>query len=178
MRNTTLRHTAAVLAIALIGANVGAEVSDSGANGFTIKRSVTVAADPAKAYTSLVAVASWWESAHTFSGDAKNLSIDARPGGCFCERLPEGGVQHLVVVYAAPGKTLRLAGGLGPLQSLAAAGSMTFALSPADSGTRVDFTYAVGGYKSGGFADLAPIVDSVLGTQLERYKRFVDTGKP
>ena len=51
--------------------------------------------------------------------DAKNLSIDARPGGCFCEKLPNGGgVEHARVVYVAPREVLRLSGALGPLQGV------------------------------------------------------------
>jgi hypothetical protein len=37
----------------------------------------------------------------------------------------QGGVRHMQVVYVDPGKTLRMIGGLGPLQSMAATGSMT-----------------------------------------------------
>ena len=178
MRATKTRRIGAVLGAAVLCGTAAAEVADSSPNGFTLKRTITVSVEPAKAYGSLVDVASWWDPAHTYSGDAKNLSIDARPGGCFCERLPGGGVQHMTVVFASPGKTLRLRGGLGPLQSLGVSGSMTFELHAAEKGTKVDFTYAVGGHKPDGFADLAPIVDSVLGGQLDRFKKVADGGKP
>jgi hypothetical protein len=58
---------------------------------------------------------------HTFSGNAHNLSIEEKAMGCFCEKLPDGGgVSHMEVVYFAPGKTLRLSGALGPLNTWAA----------------------------------------------------------
>ena len=47
---------------------------------------------------------------------AANLSLDAAPGGCFCERLPNGGgVEHMRVTYVEPGKRIVLTGSLGPL---------------------------------------------------------------
>jgi hypothetical protein len=86
-------------------------------------------------------------------------------------------VRHMTIVYASPGKLLRLSGGLGPLQEIAVAGSMTWTLSAEGSSTKVDLTYRVGGYYEGGLATLAPIVDGVLREQLERMKRFVETGR-
>ncbi len=48
------------------------------------------------------------------------------------------------VVYAAPGKTLRLSGGLGPLQGMGVTGAMTFTLEPAADGrTLLRYQYVV-----------------------------------
>src|SRR6185369_9544199 len=113
-----------VLILAPLCAN--GEVADSAANGFTIKVAMNIKAAPADVYKKLVHdVGEWWNPAHTFSGSAKNLSIEDKPMGCFCEKFPNGGgVRHLEVVYAAPGKGLVMTGGLGPMQSIAASGSM------------------------------------------------------
>ena len=111
-------------------------------------------------------------------GDSKNLSLDATAGGCFCETLPDGGsVEHLRVVYVEPGKTLRLRGALGPLQSMAVAGAMTFsfeASGPSDDVTQITLTYTVGGYYPGGLDILAEAVDGVLRGQLERLAAYVE----
>jgi uncharacterized protein YndB with AHSA1/START domain len=156
-----------------------AEVANLADNGFTVKYTITVESDPAKAFQALVDVGKWWDPAHTYSQDAANLSLDPKPQGCFCERLPgKGAVVHMTVVNSVTGRMLRLQGGLGPLQALAVAGSMTWTFQPADKGATVAVTYAVGGYTPGGFNALAPAVDSVLTSQLGRYKRYVDTGKP
>jgi len=172
-----LRIVAAALAAG--AGSLPAEVVDVADNGFTVKLTVTVAAEPAKAFRALVDVGKWWDPAHTYSQDAANLSIDAKPQGCFCERLPgKGAVVHMTVVNVVTGKLLRFEGGLGPLQSLGAAGSMTWSFQPADKSTAVELRYAVGGYNPAGFKGLAPVVDTVLRSQLDRYKRYVDTGKP
>lgn len=155
-----------------------AEVIDSSENGFTVKNEAVIAASPGKVYEALLHVGSWWDSEHTYSGDAHNMSIDARPGGCFCERLPHGGgIQHMTVLYVAPGKTVRMAGGLGPLQPLGVAGSLEWKLSAADGGTRLELGYVVGGYSGGGLRVLAAPVDGVLRAQLLRLKSFVETGR-
>src|SRR5262249_46755348 len=103
-----------------------AEVADSAAGGFTVKTSVEVRASAQDVYKSFIRVGDWWDASHTYSGDAHNLRIEEKAEGCFCETLPnQGVVRHMEVVYLDPGKMVRLTGGLGPLQAMAATGSMT-----------------------------------------------------
>ena len=66
-------------------------------NGFLVKLEANINASSAKVYDAMVGqVGSWWNPEHTYSHDAKNLSIDPRPEGCFCEKLPNGGgIEHL-----------------------------------------------------------------------------------
>jgi len=165
----------AILAVPLRG-----EVIESTAAGFLVRNTAAINAPPAKVYAALTdGIGGWWDPAHTFSHNARNLSVDAKPGGCFCERLPDGGgVQHMSVVYASPGKLLRLTGAIGPLQEAALAGTMTWNLSEAGGGTAVELTYTVGGFRAGGFRDLPTVVDGVLRGQLARLKALVETGRP
>jgi uncharacterized protein YndB with AHSA1/START domain len=177
-----MRSTVATLAIlfAFLAAPLPGEVIESTAAGFLVRNTAVINAPPATVYGTLTdGVGRWWDPAHTFSHDARNLSIDAKPGGCFCERLPDGGgVQHMHVVYASPGKLLRLTGAIGPLQEAALAGTMTWALSQAGGGTTVELHYTVGGFRAGGFRDIATVVDGVLRGQLARLKALVETGRP
>lgn len=168
-----------MLGLLLSSETTRAEVADSAAGGFTVKHTVTVAAPVAKAWAALIEVRSWWSKEHTWSGDAANLSIEAKPGGCFCEKLAGGGgVRHMTVVYAAPGQVLRMTGGLGPLQEMAVSGVLTAKLSEAQGKTTLELAYAVGGYAPSGLAALAKPVDAVIGEQVARWKRRVETGKP
>jgi hypothetical protein len=159
---------------------VRAEVVDASPGGFTVRSTATVGASPSEAYRHLVSSLSrWWNPAHTFSKSSRNLTLDARADGCLCERLVDGGsVRHLEVVFAEPGKWLRLTGGLGPLQSFAVNGVLTWGLSAAGDSTTIEATYVVGGYRSGGLEKLAAPVDGVIGDQLARLARFIDTGQP
>jgi hypothetical protein len=99
--------------------------------------------------------------------------------GCWCEKLPNGGgVRHMEVVMVMPGKTLVMNGGLGPLQSVAATGSMSFNLSPDQGGTRLEITYAAVGYMSAGMNTWAAPVNDVLTLQFARFKNYVEKGDP
>jgi uncharacterized protein YndB with AHSA1/START domain len=165
--------------VCLLAQMAAAEVADSAANGFTVKITTQIHASPTDVYSRLVHnVGDWWNSAHSFSKDAHNLSIEDRPLGCFCEKLAGGGVRHMEVVFAAPGKMLRMSGGLGPLQGLATAGTMTFTFTPAEGGTKLELTYTVVGYTPQGMNTWAAPVDAVLTEQMTRLKNYIETGDP
>jgi uncharacterized protein YndB with AHSA1/START domain len=117
------RFTAVSLALVLAIASLSplrADVIDASATGFTVKTTADIAAPPAKVYDAVVTrVGSWWAASHTWSGTPQNISIEGRAAGCFCEKLDSGGsVQHMAVLLAEPGETLRMSGGLGPLQEI------------------------------------------------------------
>lgn len=97
-----------------------ADVRDTRENGFAIESTVMADASPARTYRALVNAAMWWDPKHTWSGSSRNLTLDPRAGGCFCEKLADGGsIQHGRVIFAQPGKLLRLDAPLGPLQDMA-----------------------------------------------------------
>jgi hypothetical protein len=174
-KNKWLRRLGASAAL-LFGASASAEVQSVGANGFEVRESVHSAASPDKAFSALLQPATWWSSDHTFSGNSANLSLDARVGGCWCERLPDGGsVEHAHVIYFSPGKVLRLRGALGPFQQLAVDGVLTWTIKAATTGTDVTVTYVIGGYSKDGFESLSKAADHVLGDQLERLRKLIDS---
>jgi uncharacterized protein YndB with AHSA1/START domain len=162
----------------LAGAAAGraaADVVNVAANGFEVRETVHVAASTDKVYAALLMPAHWWNSEHTFSGNAANLSLEARAGGCWCESLPGGGsVEHLRVEYVAPGKVLRLRGALGPFQALAVEGVMTWSVKSAADGSDVSVTYSIGGYIKDGVDDLSKAADRVLGEQIDRLKKSLE----
>jgi hypothetical protein len=154
-----------------------AEVTDRSAAGFEVVEKATVQASANKVFDTVMHPARWWDSKHTFSGNAKNLSFDA--SGCFCEVLPRGAVRHMMIVYSDGKTTLRMFGGIGPLQFTGASGHMGITLKEVGGATQVVMTYDVGGYAKGGLAEeFAAPVDHVLGEQLARLKKAVETGKP
>lgn len=156
--------------LAAVAAPAVAEVVDSAEDGFTIENRQTVPVGSAVAWHALVAdVDRWWPKDHSWWGEAARLSIDPRAGGCFCEIADDGRqALHMTVSFADPGKTLRLLGGLGPLQRMGLHGSMEFQLTPApeDAGTVIVLHYRVGGYGPEDLRTLAPVVDRVQNAQL------------
>ncbi len=165
-----------LLLCALVSVQSGAEVTAASENGFVSSHRLVLKGTVADAYRALTdEIASWWDGSHSFSGDAANFSLDARAGGCFCEELPGGGeVEHMRVVYADPAGTLRLNGGLGPLQEMAVTGSMLFNLSAqGDDETVLSYTYSVSGFVPGGLAVFAEPVDQVQLGQLQRLQAYL-----
>lgn len=168
----------AALAAICIGC-AHAEIVAEADSGLSLRETVHVAATPDKAYAALIRPSQWWSSEHSFSGDAANMTLDAKAGGCWCETLADGGsVLHMTVVNADPGKVLRMRGALGPLQGEGVDGAMTFKLKAAGGGTDITLTYNMAGWMKDGFKSVAQAGDSVLGEQVARLKRFVETGSP
>jgi hypothetical protein len=157
-----------------------AEVVNAGPNGFNIQHVVEAPnVAPPVVWAALADIAKWWDPEHTYSGDARNLSLEPIVRGCFCEKLSlYAGIEHGTVVYAQPAKTLRLLGALGPLQDFGVTGSLTWQIDAAAGGSRITMTYNVGGYADRPLSDWAPIVDEVLVEQTNRLGRFVTTGTP
>jgi uncharacterized protein YndB with AHSA1/START domain len=156
-----------------------ADVVDRSASGFTVRTTVVVAASPQRLYQDLLTVGAWWDQQHTYSGDAKNMTIVAQPGGCFCEKYGGGAVEHGRVVNISPNKMIRIASALGPLQELAVSGTMTWMIEPATqgSGSTLTMTYAAGGYAAGGLDKLADIVDTVLAQQVKLLKAYAEKSR-
>jgi uncharacterized protein YndB with AHSA1/START domain len=174
-----MKHLLITAALTMLTATTGrGEVVDAQPNGFEIKRTAVLNAPADKVYAALSQPSQWWNKDHTWSGASANLSLAAMAGGCFCEKLPNGGsVMHMTVVYAQPGQGLRMFGGLGPLQMSGATGHLGWTLAEAGGKTTLTQTYDVGGYAKGGLDKLAPAVDRVLGEQFDRLTAYVETGK-
>jgi len=143
--------------------------------GFQLRITASVRGTPATVFDALTnRVGQWWDPAHTYGGDSSQLSIEPRAGGCFCEKLPDGEVEHLTVSYVDKDRELRLLGGLGPLQGLGAHGAMSFSLTSSDGVTHLVVIYHVSGYFPDGTNDWAPVVDRVLSEQVQRLKSHVE----
>lgn len=142
-----------------------AEVKSVSENGFVVSQTYSLKAVPEAVFAALLQPKDWWASDHTWSGDANNLSLEGRLGGCFCERLKSGAVRHMEIIYFDRNAKLVLQGGLGPLQSMPVQAVMTITLKPVEGGTELTVTYAVGGYNPDGFEALSKGVDWVLGQQ-------------
>lgn len=151
-------------------------VLDASARGFTLENTVTVPVAPGAAWAAMVDdVDRWWPKDHTWWAAESRLTIEPRAGGCFCERAAEGGreARHLQVVHAEPGRTLRMVGGLGPLQGMGMHGVFEASFAPVDGGTRVTWRYRAGGYTPDDLSKLAPVVDRVQAQQLAGLARHL-----
>src|SRR5471030_118173 len=136
----------AVTSLAFAGA-ARADVVDANPGGFQVKETVEIAAPPAKVWAALGRFGQWWDSKHSWSGDAKNFNLELKAGGCLCEALPDGGgAHHMTVIFAALGKTAILDGALGPLMYSGTSGHLVWNLAEKDGRTTLTQTYYAGGY--------------------------------
>jgi hypothetical protein len=177
MNPRIITATIAFFALALTS---HAKVTSQSATGFNVSHEADVTVAPQAAYDAFVQVGSWWHAAsHSYSGDGKNITVEVKPGGCWCEALPNGGfVRHMTVEQAAPGARLVFSGGLGPLAFMGATGHMVVSIQPKGAGSHVKLTYAVGGHDAKDFRDIAKAVDGVLDEAFKRYTNYASTGKP
>lgn len=174
MRNRIILAAALALAIPISPAT--AEVVSTTDDGFVTRATAEVAAEPLAVWLALIKPGEWWNSEHTWSGDAANMMLTPQAGGCLCEKLPgddgeegfamDGSAHHATVVQAFPLRVLRLRGGLGPLQGEPATGILTITLKEVDGGTRVLWEYNVGGPMRYEVEQISGAVDGVMTQQL------------
>jgi len=163
----------------LLATPAAAEVVSAGPNGFEVRHSVNLVIPQQKAFEAFSRIQDWWSKDHTYSGDASHLSLQLRPGGCFCEQLDNGGgIEHMRVTYVQPGERAVLTGALGPLLYEAAAGVMDIKVERIAGGSRITMDYRAAGFAKGGAAEMAPIVDKVLGDQMKRLRVYAAGGAP
>jgi uncharacterized protein YndB with AHSA1/START domain len=168
-----------IAVLSILATPAAAAVLHASPGGFELKQVVHIAAPAARVFGALIQPAKWWNSQHTYSGSAANLSLDARIGGCFCEALAGGGaVEHLRVVNLQPNTALELRGALGPFHARGVDGVLAFSLAPTGDGVDLTMTNDLGGYMSEGMDSWAPKADAMLAEQLARLKRYIETGAP
>ncbi len=166
-----------VLAFAALCDPAAAEVKSVAENGFSVVHIADVDASPMVIWSRLISPKDYWNKTHSWSGSVDGFYLDPKAGGCFCENMMSkdakgkskvaGTVEHMRVIFADPGKVLRMQGALGPLQSEAVLGTLTVAIVPAKSGggSTVSFSYVVGGYMRYKTAEISAAVDKVIGEQ-------------
>lgn len=173
---------AAILAVGLMScaSTARAEVIETTTDRFVTRATASVKTAPLATWLALTKPGEWWSSQHSWSGDAKNMTLTPQGGGCFCERIPvgdsghasamEGSARHAEVLQAFPMKVLRMRGGFGPLQGEPATGVLTITLKEVPGGTRIMWEYNVGGPMRYKIAEIAPAVDAVMTEQLKRLQ--------
>ncbi len=123
MRARIPAFTAMAVAFVPAGEYASAEVLGAAANGFEVRESVACRRGTRQGVRGAASARALVGFRSHIFGSAANLSLEARAGGCWCERLADGGsVEHLRVLLVSPGRMLRMRGALGPFQGLAVDG--------------------------------------------------------
>lgn len=164
---------AAAAALAFAGP-ASAEVVERSADHFVVRYVTALETTPDDLAVSLEHIGEWWNSAHTYSGDARNLNLALDPGTCFCEALPDGSTfAHGAVYEYESGTGVLIHAALGPLRDKAEVYEWSIGWTGADRATEVVMTYVIRGPGLGAWADG---VDAVMQDQFSRFVRYVEYG--
>jgi uncharacterized protein YndB with AHSA1/START domain len=165
-----------LIVFSLSASPAAGEVVSATSNGFHVRETVQMVVPTDRAYAAFSRLPGWWNKEHTYSGDSANLALALTAGGCFCEKLKNGGgVEHMRISFVDPGKRIVMTGSLGPLLYEATSGVMDIQFERVAGGSKVTMDYRAAGFAEGGAEKLAPIVDSVLSDQMVRYRKFAVT---
>ena len=170
-----MNHLLLAAVVAALAGPAAAEVRTRTADGFTLTFEAPVTA-PAEAVLEAVSrPAAWWSDAHTYSGSASNISVDLRPGGCWCEALPGGGVKHAETVLVWPEQRMVMFDApFGPLRGIGADAVLTMSWPEAEGGSRtLKWTFVVNGPDGGA---MAGAIDAVMAEQFGRLADHLSTG--
>ena len=174
-----MQHRIAALAGAalagVLAAPANATVDIAPANSVTITLIRDDDAAPDALFALLARPADWWDSDHTWSGDAANMALEARAGGCWCEQTSDGAVsvEHGRVLNHDPRRRmLVMNAALGPLQTAAMAGRLIWQVDEREGGgSRVSWTYRLVLPAQGNAAadaQLPGLVERVLAQAIDR----------
>lgn len=161
--------------IAMLAAPALASVTQTANGGYIVMQKGEVKATLEAVWEELIHPERWWNKAHSWSHDAANFSMSLGPGGCFCEKLPNGGfAEHARLIFVDPPRLLRLSGAFGPLQGESLVGTLTVRIVAGEKGgSAVSFEYAVGGNSRLAAGDIAPLVDQVIADQHGRLLKRI-----
>ncbi|WP_420477833.1 hypothetical protein [Brevundimonas sp. FT23028] len=162
-------------ALALLASPAAAEVVERSADSFTLRYARSMETSAGDIVMALESIGDWWDSAHTYSGDASNLSIRLEPGACLCERLADGSFFEHGRVILLDDDHLSLNAPLGPLKGRTSKAELTFSWPDAGAtDVTVVMTFRVEGTGVGAWADG---VDAVMQGQYARLIHHVEYGE-
>ncbi|GAA4356338.1 SRPBCC domain-containing protein [Kangiella marina] len=157
--------------ILLTSLSADAIVSAQSKQHFMVKIETTIKAPAEEVYQQFINIGDWWESSHTWFGDASKMYIEPKANGCFCEVNGEQEALHMTVSMIMPNKNVQMVGGLGPLQSMAVYGHMSWSFKEPTKGlTTLTMTYLVKGFVGEESEMMAKAVDGVLAIQINNLK--------
>ena len=163
-------------ALSLAAGAASAEVTNRSDAGFSLSYERAVAASDEGILAAIASPAAWWSDSHTYSGSASNISVDLRPGGCWCEALPGGGVKHAEAVLVWPEQRMvRFDAPFGPLQSIGADAVLTMTWAEAADGPArtLKWSFVVTGPGAGAMAEA---IDGVMSEQFGRLAAHLSAG--
>ena len=170
-----IRAALIAMAFVAVAAPASAEVISRSADGFVLRFAVGVEAVPADVVAAVSELPQWWDPAHTYTGDAANLSLAFEEGGCWCERLADGTIFEHAVVTGIMADGVTMTAPLGPLHGKATKAELTFGSEAGNRGRLVTVDFVIEGPGLGAFADP---VNGVMDGAFDRFVHQIEYGEP
>lgn len=156
-----IRVTLSAAALLSLAVSAQAEIVESSDSHYVLRQEATDSRSAEELWERLLDPATWWHPDHTYSGNAGNLSLDARAGGLWLERWDGGSIAHGEVLLVQDGAVLRMNAPFGPLQEAGAYTIWTITISAEGDGSRVVFDEVATARPGAGMDELAKAVDYV-----------------
>lgn len=169
-----LRPLIAVVVLVSSAAPAAAEVVSRTADSFTLRYAAGAEIAPEDIPGALEDLPKWWDSAHTYSGSAANLSLDLTPGGCWCEKLADGTDFDHGRTVSAEADRFVFSAPFGPLRGKTTKAELTVAWPRDSMGLAATWTMVVEGPGIGAMADG---VDAVMGAGYQRWMAYLERGE-
>lgn len=169
------RPIIALIAALLAATPAAAEVVSKSDNAFTLRFALGLETTPEDIVAAVGDLPKWWDPAHTYTGDAANLSLTLEEGGCWCERLADGSVFRHAVVVAVEPRRVAMNAALGPLHDRATRSDLTWTIGSENRGWLVAMEFVVEGPGVGAMADA---VDGVMQGAWNRFVHYDHYGEP
>lgn len=167
MKISTQLQLVFIILVTFFSLSINAEVITAKPSHFKLELVAESELATEQVWKKLIEPKSWWQSDHTYSGDANNLSLDPVAGGFWREDWQGGSVLHGTVLNIQTNKLLRLSAPFGPLQEMAVETVWTISLTETDTGTRITFEFIANGNEFSALEKLAPAVNYVKGEALK-----------
>ena len=128
-----------LIVLSIVATPASAAVLSAGDHGFEIQHSVNLVVPQPEAYNAFGRVGQWWNSEHTYSGDARQNDAPAsRREAAFASRSMMAAASSICgSTFVQPGERIVLTGSLGPLLYEATTGVMDVKFERIAGGSRV-----------------------------------------
>lgn len=169
-RSVVLRFIPALVAATAVQSS-WSDVLESSETHYRLSQVAKSDSPPAAVWERLVHPERWWNPAHSYSGEAENLSLEPIAGGLWREDWDSGSVAHGRVLQVREGELLRMEAPFGPLQGLGAYVVWTITIAAEGSGSRVSFDEVASAPPGSALDQLAGAVDAVKTEAIDRLVR-------
>ena len=155
-----------------IATPASAEVFEKHDDAFVLMFEAAVDRPPDAIIGAIGQLSQWWDSSHTYSGDADNLSLALMRDGCWCEAMPDGSMFEHGRVVTVTDSMVGINAPFGPLKGVATKSDLVLTWRVEQGVWTLRGIYVVRGPGTGAMAEP---VDGVMQIQFDNLVRLIQS---